>query len=119
MNSLLISFRSDTMLESSRKLLYKAEFLEDGDQETPTHAQLNGVSLIVRLHVLSGVQSAWVQIPPEATHFHFLICPRCLSFFLSFHLKCYHVFYYYLQDWDGPLAVKLNTTSTYNKLLIT
>ena len=46
------------MLESSRKLLYKAEFLEDGgDQETPTHAQLNGVSLIVRLHVLSGVQS--------------------------------------------------------------
>ena len=39
---------------------------------------------------------SWVQIPPEATHFHFFICLRCLSFFLpsfflSLHLKCYHV----------------------------
>ena len=30
---------------------------------------------------------SWVQIPPEATHFSFFICLRCLSFFLSFHLK--------------------------------
>ena len=35
----------------------------------------------------------WVQIPPDATHFHFFICRRCLSFFLSFHLKCHHLYF--------------------------
>ena len=38
---------------------------------------------------------SWVQIPPEATHFHFFIASGVLtfffSFFLSFHLKSYHV----------------------------
>ena len=38
---------------------------------------------------------SWVQIPPEATHFHFFITSGVfLSFFLSFHLKCYHIPYY-------------------------
>ena len=40
---------------------------------------------------------SWVQIPPEATHFHFFIASGvCLSFFLSFFLSISSVIMYYL-----------------------
>ena len=38
---------------------------------------------------------SWIQIPPDATHFSFFHCLRCLSFFLSFfHLKSSYIHTY-------------------------
>ena len=47
------------------------------ETRTITNKKTDSLYLIIIIHV--------------HVHVHFFICLRCLSVFLSFHLKCYHV----------------------------